>query len=415
MSKNKYFSGQLIFSQLIELIPRSLVLKAARQFKTDYYTKKFDTFSHLVTMLFVIYKGCTSLRETVMGLGLCYNKLPHLGLSGIPARSTLADANARRDSEVFDKMHQDIYFRLRQFLPDSRKKKGRKNLYIVDSTTVSLFQEIMGTVGVTPKDGKRKGGFKVHTLIKADEDVPCFVRIKSAASHDSPFLKLIKLPPQSVLTFDRGYVNYNQYNRFSQEKIWIVTRVTDNMVWTVDKERIVNDNQLKSGVLSDQEVTLGHHHSKKSIKVKGRYIIFQELKTGRIFEYFTNNLRLQPLTIANIYQKRWQIETLFKRIKQNFPLRYFLGDNENAIRIHTWCALIADLLLKVIKNGIKRKWSFSGIASIVRQHLMEYVNLTSFLQYPEAAMRKMAEHSKKHAPFDLFSQPHLKGGLEIQF
>jgi IS4 transposase len=392
-----------------------MVLRIAREQKSDHYTKKFDTYSHLVTMLFVIYKGCNSLRETVMGLGVCYNKLPHVGLSYIPARSTLSEANSRRDSEVFATIHQELYSRLRQFLPDSRKKKKDKKLYIIDSTTVSLFQEIMKTVGTKPNEGKRKGGFKVHTLMKADEDVPRFIRINSAASHDSPFMKLINLPKGSILTFDKGYVDYTQYNRFTEENVWIVTRIKEDAVWIIEKERTINEHQLKMGVLSDHDVILGHHHTKKAVKVPGRIICYRDPKSGVSFKFFTNNTKLQPLTIANIYQKRWQIELLFKRIKQNYPLRYFLGDNENAIRIQTWCALIADLLLKVIKNGVKRKWSFSGIAAIVRQHLMEYINLVSFLQNPEKALKKWKEKTKKNAPFDLFSQIKGIGGLELQF
>lgn len=415
MSKNTFFSGQLIFSQLISLISRSMVVQTAGIRKSDHYTKRFDTYSHLVTMLFVIFKGCNSLRETVMGLGVCYNKLPHVGLSYIPGRSTISDANSRRDSEVFAQIHQHLYARYRYFLSDSRGKRRKKNLYIVDSTTVSLFQEIMKTTGVDPLNGKRKGGFKVHTLMNAQEDVPCFVRINSAASHDSPFLKQITLPRGSTLVFDRGYVNYQQYNRFTQENVWIITRPHETTTWTIKGERTVNEYQKKMGILSDHNVILGHQHNKKAIKVPGRIICYKEPKTGLFLKFFTNNPKWQPLTIANLYQKRWQVEILFKRLKQNYPLRYFLGDNENAIRIQTWCALIADLLLKVIKGGVKRKWSFSGVASIVRQHLMEYINLVGFLQNPEDGIKSLAERSRKHATFDLFSQPREVKGLEFEF
>jgi hypothetical protein len=415
MSKNTFFSGQLIFSQLISLISKANVVQTASLNKSDYYTKRFDTYSHLVTMLFVIFKGCNSLRETVMGLGVCYNKLPHVGLSFIPARSTISDANSRRDSEVFAQIHQNLYIKYRHFLSDSRTKKKNKNLYIVDSTTVSLFQEIMKTTGVDPLNGKRKGGFKVHTLMKADEDVPCFIRMNSAASHDSPFLKLIKLPKGSTLVFDRGYVNYQQWNRFTKENVWIVTRPHETTIWKVEKEREVNDFQKKMGVQSDHDVILGHHHNKNAIKVPGRIICYKDPKTGVYLKFFTNNTRWQPLSVANLYQKRWQVELLFKRLKHNYPLRYFLGDNENAIKIQTWCALIADLLLMVVKEGVKRKWSFSGVASIVRQHLMEYINLRSFLQNPEAGIKSFSERSRKHATFDLFSQFNKNGGLELGF
>jgi len=414
MSKNTFFTGQPIFSQLLNLIPKRIVQQGAAQHKADYYTKKFDTYSHLVTMLFVAYGGCTSLREVEMGMSVCHNKLGHLGISYIPARSTLSEANARRDSEVFSTIHQKLYYHLRDFLPDSRSSKLDKKLYIIDSTTVSLFQEILTTVGRPPINGKRKGGYKVHTLIKADEDVPRFIKISSAAKHDSPLLKNIKLPKGSVLTFDMGYIDYKQYNRLTKDQIWFVTRLKSSMMWTLIKQKPLNEYQIKKGVLSDAEVVLGHSHSKKAVKVPARLVRYIDHKTGKEFEFLTNNTTLKPFTIAQIYQKRWQIEVLFKRIKQNYPLRYFLGDNENAIRIQTWCALIADLLLKVVKAGIKRKWSFSGIVSIVRQHLLEYINLTHYLEQPEVILRRYRQKSSSDPP-DLFSSFELKGGLEIQF
>jgi len=414
MSKNTFFTGQPIFSQLLNLIPKRIVLQAAAGHKTDYYTKKFDTYSHLVTMLFVAYEGCTSLREVEMGMSVCHNKLQHLGLSYIPARSTLSEANARRDSEVFATIHHELYNFLRKFLPDSRSSKFDKKLYMIDSTTVSLFQEIMTTVGRPPINGKRKGGYKVHTLIKADEDVPRFIKISSAAKHDSPFLKNIQLPKGSVLTFDMGYIDYKQYNRLTKDEIWFVTRLKSTMQWSLTNQKPLSEYQIKKGVVSDAEVILGHSHNKTAIKVPARIVCYRDPKTGKEFEFLTNNTKLKPFTIAQIYQKRWQIEVLFKRIKQNYPLKYFLGDNENAIRIQTWCALIADLILKVVKACIKRKWSFSGIASIVRQHLLEYINLTQYLEQPELILRRYRQKSSLDPP-DLFTCINQTGGLEIQF
>jgi hypothetical protein len=414
MSKNTFFTGQPIFSQLLNLIPKHIVKQAAAEHNADHYTKKFDTYSHLVTMLFVAYGGCTSLREVEMGMSVCHNKLGHLGISYIPARSTLSEANIRRDSEVFATIHGKLYNYLRDFLPDSRTSKFDKKLYIIDSSTISLFQEILTTVGRPPINGKRKGGYKVHTLIKADEDVPRFIKMSSAAKHDSPFLKNIQLPKGSVLTFDMGYIDYKQYNRLTKDEIWFVTRLKSSMQWTTIDQKSLSEYQMNKGVVSDTEVILGHSHNKKAVKVPARIVCYQDPKTGREFEFLTNNTALKPFTIAQIYQKRWQIEVLFKRIKQNYSLKYFLGDNENAIRIQTWCALIADLLLKVIKAGIKRKWSFSGIVSIVRQHLLEYINLRQYLEQPEVILRRYRLKTSSDPP-DLFTNINLNRGLEIQF
>ncbi len=251
-------------------------------------------------------------------------------------------------------------------------------------------------------------------MIKADEDVPRFIKISSAAKHDSPFLKNIQLTKGSILTFDMGYIDYKQYNRLTKDEIWFVTCLKSTMQWTLTNQKSLSEYQMKKGVVSDAEVILGHSHNKKAVKVPARIVCYRDPKTGKEFEFLTNNTTLKPFTITQIYQKRWQIEVLFKRIKQNYPLKYFLGDNENAIRIQTWCALIADLILKVIKAGIKRKWSFSGIVSIVRQHLLEYINLTHYLEQPEVILRRYRQKSALDPP-DLFTSMNLNRGLEIQF
>ncbi len=414
MSKNTYFTGQPIFSQLLSLIPRSIIFQTAQQYQSDYYTKKFNTYSHLITMLFVVFKQCSSLREVEMGMSICHNKLKHLGISYVPARSTLAEANIRRNSEVFAAIHKQLYQRLRSFLPDSRTSKRNKKLFIIDSTTVSLFQQIMGTVGNKPINGKRKGGYKVHTLIKADEDVPQFIKIGKAASSDKTFLKDIKLAKGSIVTFDKGYATYKQYRRFTEEKVWIVTRAHENAIWTVEKQRKITDYHKKMGVISDTDVMMGHTTHKQGERVAGRIVVYYDKASNRSFTFYTNNKQFSPVTIAQIYQKRWQIEVLFKRIKQNYPLRYFLGDNPNAIRIQTWCVLIADLMVKVIKNGIKRKWSFTGIVSLIRQNLLEYIDISLYLKNPDKVIRKFRE-KKINSPPTLFSSTSKNAGLEIHF
>ncbi len=130
----------------------------------------------------------------------------------------------------------------------------------------------MTAAGLSPMNGKRKGGYKVHTLIKADEDVPRFIKISSAAKHDSPFLKNIQLPEDSNLTFDKGYVDYKQYNRLTGNKIWFVTLLKASTQWTQTHQRPLNQYQIAKGVVSDTEVILGHSHQKKAVKVKARIV-----------------------------------------------------------------------------------------------------------------------------------------------
>ncbi|MBI3236082.1 MAG: IS4 family transposase [Bacteroidetes bacterium] len=199
----------------------------------------------------------------------------------------------------------------------------------------------------------------------------------------------------SIIVFDKGYFSYDTYNRFTSEGVTWVTRQRERSVFKIKQRRPVNEYQKKLGIKSDWLIELGHDHKKNTTKVQARLIKYYDVSKKRHFVFTTNNVELAPLTIANYYQQRWQIETFFKRIKQNYPLQYFLGDNDNAIKIQIWCTLIADLLLKVLKNGTKSKMAFSNIVGFVRLHLMTYMDLKSFLRSPEKALVKQYQQQKQ--------------------
>jgi hypothetical protein len=385
MSKSKFFTGQPIFSQVLGFIPKSSVDRISSLSKADRYCKHFTTHAHLVSMLYGILNNCSSLREVTTGMLAWEHRINHLGLKAFPRRSTLSDANTRRSEAVFEKIYQFLYERYRRFLPDSRRGLCSR-LYIADSTTISLFSEVLGNAGRPSSNGRRKGGIKVHTLIRSDEDVPCLIRYTSAASHDAPFLKDLKLPSGSIIVFDKGYNNYDRLTQFENENVTWVTRKRRGAVFRSSEKFAINEHQKHKGVTKDRLGVLGHTHFKHPT-VKCRMIHFTDSQSGKKFQFITNNTKLSAATIASIYQKRWQIEILFKRLKQNYPLKYFLGDSENAIKIQIWCALIADLLIKLVKAKTARKWSFSNLTSIIRIHLMTYIDLFAFLKNPDRALQ----------------------------
>ena len=394
MSKGTFFTGQPIFNQILNFIPRSCVHKIARELEADKYYKSFKTYEHLVTMLYCVFNHCTSLREVTTGLLAWEHRIQHLGIDLPPRRSTVSDANMNRSEEVFEKIYFKLLSRYKDILPDSRKGSRKNNLYIFDSTSIALFQEILKGSGLSKADGRRKGGIKVHTLLQASTDVPSMIRYSASADNDSKFLKEVHLAKGSVIVFDKGYRHYSTYNRFSQQGITWVTRHRDHSVYKIRKRNDINEYQKQHGIKTDWLIELGHDHFKKAVKVKARMIKYYDADKKRYFWFITNNLELAPLTIANYYQQRWQIETFFKRIKQNYPLQYFLGDNQNAIKIQIWCTLIADLLLKVIKNGSRSTMAFSNITGLVRLHLMTYMDLKSFLRSPEKTLLKKFKEQK---------------------
>ena len=398
MRKNPNFIGQPIFSQLLNLIDRGKIKSLAREHGSDRYTKSFDTYHHLVTMLYCVYHGCTSLREVSTGLQACFKKLNHLGLTYCVRRSTLSDANSRRSSEVFESIYMSLREKLTPFLSDSQMSK---QLFIADSTTISLFKEILKNAGTTPANGRRKGGMKVHTLIRADQDVPCLIRMTAASHHDVGFIQNLSLPKGSIIVFDRGYTDYTQYEKWTVNQVSWVTRIRNNGQYTLVQELTVPEDAKKAGVLSDKRIILGHTSHKKISRVEARLISYCDNDKDRGLEFITNNMDLDAKSICDIYRRRWQIELLFKRIKQNYPLQYFLGDNPNALEIQTWSVLIADLLMKYIQRILQKKWSYSNLKSMIRLHLMTYIHLIDFLNNPDTLLiNRIKDETKQQSLFD---------------
>lgn len=313
----------------------------------------------------------------------CTTRINHLGINYMPRRSTLADANANRKEQLFGDLYHCLYS---HFYPDSRLlTKLEKRLFIFDSTTISLFSDVMKGGGQKPA-GKSKGGAKAHVLMKADEDVPRFVCLTQAKENDNIFTPMLHLPKDSIVTFDRIYYGFKPLINWTKSKVTWVTRMHSLIAYVVLKTKEISEQEKQNGIISDEKIIAGTR--KRKDKMPARRITYQDPISGKILIFFTNNTRMKAITIANIYKKRWQIECLFKRLKQNYPLKYFLGDNENAIKIQIWCSLITDLLIKIVKDKVNRKWSFSNIAAMIRLHLMTYIHLIKFLQNPDKALIK---------------------------
>jgi hypothetical protein len=401
MPKSNFFTGQPIFNQLLSLIPKNSVRQLSRQYQADRYCKKFKAYDHLVTMLFCCFHQCSSLREVITGLQANAHRLQHLGIGYTPRRSTLADANKRRDAVLFEKIFQAIHRHHYGSLPDSLiGQKLKERIFIVDSTTISLFCDVMKGAGTFKLNGKRKGGIKAHVLTRVKDQVPCFVHLTAAAKSDRAFMPMINLPEASVLVMDRAYVNYKKMNEWTQSNVTWVTRLSTWLRYEVIKNQPINRYHQSSGVLQDSIIRLGNPDTEKRNPVQtARLISYRDKTTNKDFHFLTNNLDYSPLTIAQLYKKRWDIELLFRRVKQNFQFHNFLGDNENAIKIQVWCSLIADLLISIVKARVekhkKSKWSFSNIAGLIRQHLSTYINLLKFLLNPEKAIIRFAHEAKQ--------------------
>lgn len=395
MGKSTHFIGQPLYSQVINLLDKAKILHISREQGGEHYTKRFSVWIHLIVMLYAVIKRFDSLREITTSLLADTNKLAHIGITFKIGRSTLADANKRRSEAIFEAIYRDLYARYKgELISDSRSLKHPKwmdRLQIIDSTTITLFSNlIFKGVGRHPKTGKKKGGIKVHTVIHANEGIPSDIKFTSAATNDSFMLKPSNLNKGDIMAMDRAYINYEKFEELTQRGVIYVTKMKKSLKYTINQDIMY---QTSDGLMEVriQQVTFSKQlKTGEIITHNARIITYVDINKCKLISLLTNDMDSDPNEIIAIYRKRWEIELLFKQIKQNFPLKYFYGESANAIKIQIWVTLIANLLLMVMQRRLKRRWSFSGLATMIRIALMYYVNFYSLFNNPEKDWKIMA-------------------------
>lgn len=383
MSKSTHFTGHPVYSQILKLLDKEKIEQISREtLGSERYVKRLTGLKHLIIMLIAVLKYFDSLREVEIGMKAETTKLKHLGLDYVVRRSTLAEANQRRPQEFFAKVYGSLLERYTPFLADSRpdghEKMWEKQLYMMDSTTITLFDNILKGVGRHPKSRKKKGGMKVHTVMKYQVGVPIVVELTSAATHDHYQLKKVHLPQDSTLAMDRAYIDYAQFQRLTEEGVCYVTKMKKNLTYKgLSAVTYVTSGGLVTHI--DKHILF----EKGKIKHEARWVELWSNDAKKSVTLLTNNFELSVEDLAEIYKRRWAIETLYKQLKQNFPLHFFYGDSVNAIQIQTWVVLIANLLCTVLSRMIKGHVSFSQIVTMLRLTLMYYTDFISFMENPQ--------------------------------
>lgn len=373
MGKSTHFFGQPVYGQLIKSLDREKIVAMSRKIGGERYVKSFDGYVHLLTMLFAVIMRFDSLREIEAAMTAEVRKLHHLGIDKVPKRSTLSDANARRSEKFFEEVYRELYETNKSKLSSDSRRNGTeswiKDLRIIDSTTISLFSNVIFKgVGRHPKTGKKKDGIKVHSVIHANEGVPCDVKFTSAATNDSFMLAPSYYNRDEIVALDRAYINYEKFEELTDRGVVFRKGVINHIA------RLITYVDIKKG------------------------------KQPKLITLLTNDFDMRPEVIVAIYRRRWQIESLFKQIKQNFPLRYFYGESANAIKIQIWVTLIANLLLSLLQSSLSRPWSFSGLATMVRIVMMYYLNLETFFNQPDADLKIMLAEAAESPPAEGVNQ-----------
>lgn len=395
------FVGQPIFKQIIGLINAVNIQGLILKHDSDRYYKAFKSRMHLVTILFGILSRCDSMTEICEGLRALGGKLNHLGFEKAPAKSTACDGLRNRPSGFFEDVYFSLVKKYQSFLSDSRTYGLTfKEVLLIDSTTIRLFSDILKGVGRNPiGDGKKKGGLKVHMLIDAVQSVGRFIKITAAKVHDQNFLKSLELISHSMIVFDRAYNYYQQFALWTEKQVYFVTRMKKNAVFTIIE--VKRNHYRKKGqakVLSDEVIELEYNpedeNGKKNMRItktiRLRRVRYQD-EQNRYYEFLTNNFEIEAEEVAFLYKKRWGIELLFKKMKQNFQLHYFYGENVNAIYTQVWCTLIAQLLLTVVQKISNAKKAFSVVAALVRIHLISMLDVYELLKSSKRDYNKKFE------------------------
>jgi hypothetical protein len=378
---NKNLVGQPIFKQIVQIIPRAEFDLLVREHQSDKYYKSFCSWDELITMLFGIFSRCDSMGEVCDGMRTLGGKLNYLGMDCAPAKSTAGDGLRNRSENFFKQVYEMLIAYFEPFLSVSRKEDVRfESFYAFDSTTITLFADVMQGVGRNPKGvGKKKGGLKVHLLTDVHADAAKFATISEAKMHDKKFLSKLTLPAGSMVAMDRAYNFYRQFAQWTSEGVFFVTRQKKNAKSEVietlyECSQTDKEDGKKACVLKEEHIHLRYKEGKEQKSLCLRRVSYRDEK-GRKYQFITNNWDITAEEVALIYKYRWTIELVFKKLKQNFQLHFFCSDTENGIKTQLWCTLIAHLLLNVIRRFSKTKKAFSTVAALIRIHLISRLDV----------------------------------------
>jgi hypothetical protein len=376
-------SGHPIISQLLSFVPREIVDKAAETFQADRYYKTMDTWKQLVFMLYGVVSKAQSLNSLCKCLLFLGQKLSYLGIYKLPASSTLSDANRKRPNEVYGYIYYLLLGHYRAEISDTylslpiNGEVSPDRVKLMDSSTVTLWTDVFKGTGRNPMNGKKKGGLKVHALLPLDNMVPELVWLTPASSNDKDFLGQLKVEKGAIYVFDKGYVNYGIYKKWTESGAFFVTRLNENATYEVVNEiRADIHDFLAGGTILDQLVELKTDEG----PLKARLVTYKDPLTGKVFRFLSNLFDFQSHTIVLLYKNRWEIEPFYKKIKQNFELGYFFSDSREGIKTQVWMVLIANLIFSVIHKRIKEAEQFTTLVSMARANLISYVCFQTILK-----------------------------------
>ncbi len=358
-------SGQMVFAQLMEFLPRHEFNACVRRYGGDGRLRGFSCRDQFLCLAFAQLTFRESLRDIETCLRAVESKLYHAGFRGRVSRSTLADANLAHDWRIYADFAQVLIGQARQLsADDALAVMLEQTVYALDSTTIDLCMTLFPWATFR----RRKGAVKLHTLLDLRGNIPTFVHVSHGKVHDVTVLDHLPIEPGAFSVMDRGYVDFARLFRFTRHSAFFVTRAKRNLDYT---RRVSRKVDKSTGLRSDQTIMLAGVKSSRLHPDPLRRVSYYDAETDRRFVFLTNNFTIPALTVAGLYKSRWQVELFFKWIKQNLRIKAFFGTSENAVKTQVWIAISTYVLVAILKRELKVDRSLSAILQILSLTLFE--------------------------------------------
>jgi len=361
--------GSTIFSQIMKFIPSHRFRQCVDRYEGNKGVKSFSCLDQFLCMAFAQLTYRESLRDIECCLRVMGPKLYHMGIRGNISRSTLAYANENRDWRIYCDFAQVLIQTARKLYADENfGLELDETVYALDASTIDLCL----TLFPWAKFRKTKSAVKLHTLLDLRGNIPTFISITDGKVHDVNVLDILMPEPGAIYVMDRGYLDFRRLYMINQYSAFFVTRAKKN---TKFRRIYSNPVDRSTGIICDQIIAFSGYYSRKDYPEKLRRVKFFDTEKNKRFNFLTNQLILAPLTIAELYKKRWQIELFFKWIKQHLRIKAFYGTSENAVKTQIWVAVSVYVLIAIIKKSLNLDQSLYTILQILSVSLFEKIPL----------------------------------------
>jgi len=362
-----------IFCQLLSLFSRYEFQNAVHEHEGERHARGISCWDQFVAMLFCHLAKAKSLREIIGGMASQETFLYHLG-TRLMKRSSLAYANAHRPWQLYQTVFYQLLSRCR-LLQQGHKFRFKHKLLSIDASVIELCASVFDWA----KFRRTKGAVKLHLTLDHDGYLPSYACISTGKVHEINIARKLTWPAATIITFDRAFMDFEWFASLIRQGVWFVTRAKDNLSYRVVKRLIP---PLNRNILKDEIIVLAGFYSYQDCPFPLRRIASLDPKTGETVELLTNLLHFGASTISAIYKDRWQIEILFRNLKQYLRIKTFVGTSANALQIQIWTALVVYLLLWYLRMKARFSWSMSNLFALIRMNLFSRKDIWAWLDDP---------------------------------